>query len=404
MAATMPRPIPITSDTTIANRASSIVAGTYSSRSVRTGRWLCSEMPRFPCSRFFRYTTYCTGSGRSSPYWWRKAATAAGSPMARWPRLAAAGSPGTRWVTTNATSVMPMSRTTPVPSRCRRKRRRSRCRAPIRGRGTAGAVTLAELTEIDEPQRVRLQVLYGLRADQDLGRLNERHERARGVHRPQDLLVQGLARRVLRGARRGVAQGLQRGIGALDPARPQPDQGAGQEVEVVGRVGEVRSPVPQAHRLLAAAVAVERHLDRLALQLHVDPHLLQVLLHAGGQGTEADPVHLDIAGIDQVQRRVPHARGRQVRLGLDQVVGGAGAGRQAAEEHGRDDAGRLYGARARQLDQARVVDPVPDRLLELRVRGDLGDLRVVVGEQEEQVWRGAVDDLHTGHALSLGRR
>src|SRR5579859_3885379 len=267
-------------------------------------------MPRFPCSRFFRYTTYCTGTGRSSPYWWRKAATAAGSPMARWPRLAAAGSPGTRWVTTKATSVMPMSSTTPVPSRCSRKRRRSRCRALgflRRRRGTADGVTLAELTEIDEPQRVRLQVLQGRRADQDLGRLDERHERACGVHRPQDLLVQGLAGRVLRGARRGGAQSLQRGIGTLDPARPQPDQGAGQEVEVVGRVGEVRSPVPQAHRLLAAPVAVERHLDRLALQLHVDPDLLQVLLHAGGQGTEADPVHLDVARVDQVQRRVAHA-------------------------------------------------------------------------------------------------
>src|SRR5579864_375224 len=263
-AATTPRPTPTTMDSTIANRASSIVAGTYSARSVRTGRWLCSEMPRFPCSRFFRYTTYCTGTGRSSPYWWRKAATAAGSPMARWPRLAAAGSPGTRWVTTNATSVMPMSSTTPVPSRCSRKRRRSRCRAPWRGRGTAGVVALAELTEIDEPQRVRLQVLQGRGADQDLGRLDERHERARRVHRPLDLLVEGLAGGVLRGARGGRAHRLQRGIGALDPARAQPDQLSGQEVEVIGRVGEVRSPVPQAHRFLAAAVAVERHLDRLA--------------------------------------------------------------------------------------------------------------------------------------------
>ena len=27
-------------------------------------------MPRFPCSRFLRYSRYCTGSGRSRPYWW----------------------------------------------------------------------------------------------------------------------------------------------------------------------------------------------------------------------------------------------------------------------------------------------------------------------------------------------
>src|SRR5215469_17633942 len=113
--------------------------------------------------------------------------------MARWPRLAAAGSPGTRWVTTNATSVMPTSSTTPVPIRCNRKRRRSRCRARVRGRGTASAVPLAELTEIDEPQRVRLQVLQGRRADQDLGRLDQRHERARVIHRPLDLLVKRLA-------------------------------------------------------------------------------------------------------------------------------------------------------------------------------------------------------------------
>ena len=97
-----------------------------------------------------------------------------------------------------------------------------------------------------------------------------------------------------------------------------------------------------------------------------------------------------------------HPGGGQRRLGLGQVIAGARAGRQAAEEHGRDDAGRLHRALARQLDQAGVIDAVPDRLLELRVGRDLGDLRVVVGEQEEQVRRGAVDDLHAGHALRLG--
>src|SRR5690349_2133132 len=263
MAATMPRPIPITSDTTMANKASSIVAGTYSSRSASTGRWLCSEMPRFPCSRFFRYSTYCTGSGRSRPYWCLKAATAAGSPMARWPRLAAAGSPGTRWVSTNATSVIPTSRTRPVPSRWSRNRRRSWCRRPpgpgcgVPGRGAAPAVALAELTEVDEPQCVRLQVLHRVRADQDLGRLDQRHERAGVVHRPLDLLVQVLPGRLVGGARGLGAHRLQGRVGALGPARPQAHQGAGQEVQVVARVREVRAPVPEPHLLLAAPVAVQ---------------------------------------------------------------------------------------------------------------------------------------------------
>src|SRR6266568_5302556 len=199
----MPRPTPASSDAAMANSASSIVAGMYSARSVRTARWLCSEMPRFPCSRAFRYSRYCTGSGRSSPYWCRKAATAAGSPMARWPRLAAAGSPGTRWVSTNATSVMPTQSTRPVASRCSSNRRRSRCRPPA----------LAELTEVDEPQRVRLEVLQGLGADQDLGRLDQRHERARAVHRPLDLLVDDATGGVRRGARGGRAHLLERGLG-----------------------------------------------------------------------------------------------------------------------------------------------------------------------------------------------
>src|SRR6185312_12129302 len=265
-------------------------------------------MPRFPCSRFFRYSTYCTGSGRSRPYWCRKAATAAGSPMARCPRLAAAGSPGTRWVSTNATSVMPTHSTRPVPSRCSRKRRRSRCRPPAffdREPGAAAAVALAELTEIDEPERVRLEVLHRVRADQDLGRL--------------DQLVQGLPGRLVRGARGGGPHLLQRRVRTLGPARPQPDQGPGQEVQVVARVGEVRTPVPEPDLLLAAPVAVQRNLDRLALQLDRDPDLLQVLLDPGGQVAEVEPVHLDVAGVDQGQRRVAHTGGGQGSLRLGQV-------------------------------------------------------------------------------------
>ena len=263
-------------------------------------------------------------------------------------------------------------------------------------------MALAELTEIDEPERVRLEVLHRVRADQDLGRLDQRHERARAVHRPLDLLVQGLPGRLVRGARGGGPHLLQRRVRTLGPARPQPDQGPGQEVQVVARVREVRAPVPEPDLLLAAPVAVQRDLDRLALQLDRDPDLLQVLLDPGGQVAEVEPVHLDVAGVDQGQRRVAHTGGGQGGLRLGQVIGRAGASRQAAEEHARDDPGRLHRALAGQLDQAGVVDAVPDRLLELRVGRDLGDLRVVVGEQEEQVRRGAVDDLHAGHALRLG--
>src|ERR1700761_3223222 len=132
--------------------------------------------------------------------------------MALWPRLAATGSPGTRWVTTNATRVIPISSTTPVPSRRSRKRRRSWRPPPerVRGRGATTAaglaeVTSAELTQVDQPQRVGLQVLDRRGADQELGRLDQRHERAVGVHRLLDLLVQGLAGGVL-GGHRGLGR------------------------------------------------------------------------------------------------------------------------------------------------------------------------------------------------------
>ena len=50
----MPSATPMISEVTMANSASSKVAGTYSFRSLSTGRWDCSEIPRLPWSRPFR--------------------------------------------------------------------------------------------------------------------------------------------------------------------------------------------------------------------------------------------------------------------------------------------------------------------------------------------------------------
>ena len=97
--------------------ASSNVAGAYSARSSRTGRRLCCESPKSPWNRLPRYVKYCTGNGLSSPYRRLKAATASGSSIARWPRLAAAGSPGTTLVSRNVTNVMPSKSSTAASSR-----------------------------------------------------------------------------------------------------------------------------------------------------------------------------------------------------------------------------------------------------------------------------------------------
>ena len=53
-AANTPRLTPTTIEMTMANSASSIVAGKYCLRSEATGLWLCSEIPRLPCRSFHR--------------------------------------------------------------------------------------------------------------------------------------------------------------------------------------------------------------------------------------------------------------------------------------------------------------------------------------------------------------
>src|SRR5260370_25351936 len=110
--------------------------------------------------------------------------------MARWPRFAGAGSPGTSWVRMNATSVIPTHNSAAVAMRRARTRssppeRAGRCRP-----AATAAAGLSELTDVDQPNRVGLHVLHRLGADQDLCRLDQRHDRPGVVHRLLDLLVQ----------------------------------------------------------------------------------------------------------------------------------------------------------------------------------------------------------------------
>ena len=78
---------------------------------------------------------------------------------------------------------------------------------------------------------------------------------------------------------------------------------------------------------------------------------------------------------------------RPVDVALDGLVG-----RQGPEELRRDHARSLHGALAGELEDAGVVEAVPHGLDEVRVRRHLGDLRVGVGEEEEDRRRGRLVD------------
>ena len=57
---------------------SSTVAGRRSHTASRTRWWVSKDLPRSPLTRWLSQTTYCTGSGLSSPIWVSSALIVAG--------------------------------------------------------------------------------------------------------------------------------------------------------------------------------------------------------------------------------------------------------------------------------------------------------------------------------------
>src|SRR3954454_10936943 len=304
-AASVPSPIPMTMPMAMAVPASSRVAGTYSARSVRTARWLCWESPRSPWTTLPRYVKYCTGSGLSRPYRWLNEATASGSAMARWPRLAAAGSPGTTFVSTNVTSVMPSNSSSAATRRRPTKR-------PIRADAIAtsdddralGHHRSSQGSRGSEPADVERERRVELRARDPVGhrhhrgfRLEQRKERARFVELLLELLVQRPPLGVVDARGRLLSDRLDVGGVALGPAGAQTDELPGAERQVVLRVRVVRVPQPQTHLLLAGAIVLERGRRRAGHQFDLNTHLVEVGLDALGEWPEREPVRRQVARV-----------------------------------------------------------------------------------------------------------
>src|SRR5206468_58220 len=104
--------MPNTMATTMAETASSTVAGKRRSRSVATGSPRTIDTPRSPWSTLPIYRTYCCQIGRSSPRRARTSATFSG--VARSPSIVNAGSPGMRWMKLKTRTETPRSTGTMV--------------------------------------------------------------------------------------------------------------------------------------------------------------------------------------------------------------------------------------------------------------------------------------------------
>ena len=104
--------MPNTMATTMAETASSTVAGKRRSRSVATGSPRTIDTPRSPWSTLPIYRTYCCQIGRSSPRRARTSATFSG--VARSPSIVSAGSPGMRWMKLKTRTETPRSTGTTV--------------------------------------------------------------------------------------------------------------------------------------------------------------------------------------------------------------------------------------------------------------------------------------------------
>src|SRR5882757_2821037 len=181
----------------------------------------------------------------------------AGSSAARCPRFAATVSPGTRLVSTNVTRVTPTISSAETPS-LRTRYRSSGClvRSPAGRAGLVGA-GCADGADIDRPDRVVHGAGHRVRRDDVGRRLDQWDERAAGVEVALQLLVERCSLGRVGCGGRLVGDLVDVRGGGRGPVCPLTDQAAGSEGEVVGRVREVRSPVPEPDLLLAVAVVVQ---------------------------------------------------------------------------------------------------------------------------------------------------
>ncbi len=145
--------------TNMLRNASSSVIGMRVTIVCATGssRW---STPRSPCSASQIQCAYCTGSGRSSRYLWRTAASTAGSRFSA--PSAIAGSPGIARTPRNTSMLASTSTTRAAPTLRRRK-------PPIVSRSARSSLLLVRRVR-DAEQRVRVEL--------DARQLRSGHRRA----------------------------------------------------------------------------------------------------------------------------------------------------------------------------------------------------------------------------------
>src|SRR3954470_247297 len=139
--------MPIAMAKTIAQKASSSVAGKSAKKSSSTLFLLWTDLPKSPCKTCHTKSRNCTGSGRSRPIcarssWWRTGSTTR-SPSSIW-----MGSPGIAWIRRKASSAAPrkvgmISSTRWMTKRIMRERQAQKRRTGG-GIASAGSIRLYE--------------------------------------------------------------------------------------------------------------------------------------------------------------------------------------------------------------------------------------------------------------------
>ena len=134
------------------------------------------------------------------------------------------------------------------------------------------------------------------------------------------------------------------------------------------------------------------------------PTFAEVGRHLLREHSEREPVRGDVARILEVDRRVRDARRGNLGLGLgDVLLDRRDVGSEPRNIDGIMPAAWIAPAPASD-DVARIVERVADRRLDVRVRRDRRDLRVLVREQEEDVRGRRLLEVHVLQPVRLGRR
>src|SRR5579884_994786 len=182
-AAITPAGIPISMPTRIERSASSREIGIRDTIVCATGSLRLSS-PRLPCSARQTHLTYCTGSGRSSPYSCRTAAITAGSLLS--PLSAIAGSPGSARTPTNTSTLAQKTTTRAAPALRRRK-------PPIVSRPRPRLLGERGELRADQTVAVHLHAGHVLRHAEVVDRVVQVDQRLVGVDHLQRRVVERVA-------------------------------------------------------------------------------------------------------------------------------------------------------------------------------------------------------------------